>query len=115
MGSNPRRKQSVVRLFNEQGSKCIYCGVEMTLKLGLPNTVTKDHIIPRSKGGVSDAWNIVAACSKCNSSKKDNSVLTFLTKNCNGPIENHPFYMKAKAYDMRARNGGTQRRRFSLL
>lgn len=41
---------------------CHYCGQEA-------NTV--DHLIPISKGGTDEATNMVAACNKCNASKRD--------------------------------------------
>lgn len=33
--------------------------------------ITKDHWIPRSKGGTSDRWNAVRLCEKCNKDKGD--------------------------------------------
>jgi len=41
---------------------CYYCGQEA-------NTV--DHIIPISKGGISVEDNMIAACVRCNSGKRD--------------------------------------------
>jgi 5-methylcytosine-specific restriction endonuclease McrA len=41
---------------------CHYCSQEAT---------TVDHIIPISKGGTDEATNMVAACVKCNSGKRD--------------------------------------------
>ena len=40
--------------------KCHYCPEPAT---------TRDHIVPRSKGGRNAAWNIVPACVSCNSAK----------------------------------------------
>lgn len=47
---------------------CQYCGKACTTK-----QLTVDHIIPRSKGGKTDWFNLVAACHKCNSVKADKS------------------------------------------
>jgi 5-methylcytosine-specific restriction endonuclease McrA len=47
---------------------CHYCGQEA-------NTV--DHLIPISKGGTDEATNMVAACIKCNSGKRDRMAPTF--------------------------------------
>lgn len=50
-------------LKEEHGGRCSLCGKETIL--------TKDHIIPISKGGTDDIWNIQPLCRSCNSSKKD--------------------------------------------
>ncbi|NBW17882.1 MAG: HNH endonuclease, partial [Caulobacteraceae bacterium] len=52
------RKQVLQRDYNT----CHYCGLEA-------NTV--DHLIPISKGGTDEATNMVAACTQCNSGKRD--------------------------------------------
>jgi DNA-directed RNA polymerase subunit M/transcription elongation factor TFIIS len=49
-----------------QEKSCIYCGSTEDLTL--------DRLIPHSKGGPTDAANIVPACKKCNSSKADKDV-----------------------------------------
>lgn len=38
--------------------QCQYCGA--------PDDLTFDHVVPRSKGGVTSWQNVVAACSPCN-------------------------------------------------
>ena len=43
---------------------CQYCG-------SVRNTLTVDHVIPRSKGGGSSWENIVASCAPCNRRKGD--------------------------------------------
>jgi len=43
------------------GKRCAYCGAEKPF--------TKDHIIPRSRGGTDDASNLVWCCVSCNSKK----------------------------------------------
>lgn len=49
--------------------KCQYCG-----KTSRDNAkMTIDHIIPRSRGGDSSWTNLVAACSRCNSVKGNNT------------------------------------------
>ena len=62
-----RAKQK--RLKAGDSDKCVYCG---------KNADTIDHIIPRSKNGPDDEWNIVPCCKSCNSSKKDKDLATFL-------------------------------------
>jgi 5-methylcytosine-specific restriction endonuclease McrA len=44
------------------GFTCGYCGAQ-------GNNMTMDHIVPRSRGGVSSFENCVACCRNCNSTK----------------------------------------------
>lgn len=49
-------------LFARDGQMCMYCGVET-------RNLTRDHLVPKSRGG-RDVWeNVVAACYKCNHRK----------------------------------------------
>jgi 5-methylcytosine-specific restriction endonuclease McrA len=50
------------KILNRDGFTCYYCGQEA-------NTV--DHIVPISKGGISVEDNMIAACTRCNSGKRD--------------------------------------------
>lgn len=45
---------------------CQYCDSRVTL-----NSVTMDHVIPSSKGGLTNWENIVASCITCNQNKSD--------------------------------------------
>lgn len=49
-----------------QGWHCYYCTAPMTVE-----TCTADHLIPVCKGGTDRKDNIVAACVKCNSRKRE--------------------------------------------
>lgn len=49
--------------------RCSYCGCSLTLE-----TVTIDHMIPRSKGGSDHASNLYACCSPCNTAKGPRSI-----------------------------------------
>jgi hypothetical protein len=53
-------------IYKRDGNKCQYCGSTRHL--------TIDHIIPRSKGGGDNWFNLVVACSACNT-KKGNKLL----------------------------------------
>ena len=44
---------------------CYYCG-----KKFLPYRLTMDHVIPLSRGGRSEKYNLVPACKDCNTKKK---------------------------------------------
>lgn len=43
------------------GNRCAYCGSTENL--------TIDHVIPRSKGGIDSATNVVCCCFDCNQNK----------------------------------------------
>lgn len=55
---------------------CAYCGRKQSRRLKL----TKDHVIPVSKGGLTNREGIVPACGRCNSSKSDNDWLEWFGK-----------------------------------
>lgn len=48
----------------KEHSRCHYCRAKLTI-----NTVTRDHVEPRSLGGSNKRQNIVAACERCNRAK----------------------------------------------
>lgn len=61
-------------LFKRDNYTCQYCGRKVT-ELGNGETLTRDHIYPKDKGG-KDRWeNVTTACSSCNL-KKGNLLLT---------------------------------------
>ncbi len=51
-----------LRVLERDGYVCRYCG-------GPANEV--DHVAPLSRGGTIDERNLVAACKRCNSGKRD--------------------------------------------
>ena len=55
-----------VKYFN---GRCCYCGKYM-------NKPTKDHIKPLNDGGTLSRENVIPCCTSCNSSKKDNAILS---------------------------------------
>lgn len=57
--SSPRFRKWV--LFNRDGWTCQYCGINLDWQ-----TITIDHVIPRSRGGLTTWKNCVASCKKCN-------------------------------------------------
>lgn len=64
----------------DQGPLCHYC--QCILNFDGPSSknksyATKDHIIPKSKGGTHDPENIVIACQKCNHLKANKSYEEF--------------------------------------
>jgi 5-methylcytosine-specific restriction endonuclease McrA len=57
-------------LFLRDGYRCAYCGRPRE-ELGPRERLTRDHLIPRSKGGADASLNVVTACSSCNHRKDD--------------------------------------------
>lgn len=54
------------RLCNRDKNTCLYCGGEFATR-----DLTRDHVIPVSRGG-EDTWsNVVSACKPCNHRKAD--------------------------------------------
>jgi 5-methylcytosine-specific restriction endonuclease McrA len=56
----PSRKAVFIR----DNFRCQYCGAKVTMRTG-----TRDHVVPRSRGGRDVLSNIVAACVPCNTRK----------------------------------------------
>lgn len=64
--ARPRSKPPLTNraLFERDNYQCLYCGNPFGYR-----DLTRDHILPRSRGG-GDAWeNVVAACRRCNQHK----------------------------------------------
>jgi hypothetical protein len=60
--SNPIRDEVVRRA----GNRCEYCQLPAQLQIG---GFEADHILPRSRGGQTDAANLAWACPHCNARK----------------------------------------------
>ncbi|MBN1912092.1 MAG: HNH endonuclease [Pirellulales bacterium] len=62
----PRRTMRLSRhaIFARDGGQCQYCGRRFPL-----GQLSLDHVIPRSRGGMSTWENMVCACLKCNVKK----------------------------------------------
>ncbi len=54
------------QLFARDAFMCLYCGVELP-----PRLLTRDHVIPVSRGGRDEWENVVTACRACNHRKDD--------------------------------------------
>jgi 5-methylcytosine-specific restriction endonuclease McrA len=61
-GSSTRWRKRRRLILKMHDYLCVYCGSEA-------NTV--DHVIPTSKGGTDDPFNLVACCARCNYSFGD--------------------------------------------
>ncbi len=64
----PYRKKAYSKkhIYLRDNYTCQYCG-----KVGTPNELTLDHILPQSRGGKSVWENLVTCCKKCNTLKGD--------------------------------------------
>ncbi len=65
-GEVPMREVTFTRknIFQHYGHRCCYCSRQLTQK-----DLNLDHILPRSRGGVSDWSNVVPSCIPCNKRK----------------------------------------------
>jgi 5-methylcytosine-specific restriction endonuclease McrA len=59
-----KRKSKREQLVKEYGSRCWWCGVELSKK-----QLTLDHLKPKSLGGSHSLENLRLACRKCNASR----------------------------------------------
>lgn len=74
-------------LFSRDNHSCQYCGRHKS-KLRSFEFLTRDHVVPESKGGENNWKNLVTACSTCNNKKADrhlNEVNMKLLKEPNEP------------------------------
>lgn len=74
---------ALMALAAQHGGRCWYCGCELTRQNGdasVKTTATRDHIIPRSKGGTNRADNLIAACRACNNGKRARSLEDYRAK-----------------------------------
>lgn len=63
-----RRQVTNTFLFARDAYTCQFCG-RAEDRLGFRECLTRDHIVPLSRGGTNDWTNVVTACSTCNTRK----------------------------------------------
>jgi len=63
-----RRQVTNTFLFARDGYRCMYCGRHRT-DLRHREFLTRDHVVPMSRGGANTWQNVVTACSHCNNRK----------------------------------------------
>jgi 5-methylcytosine-specific restriction endonuclease McrA len=63
-----RRQVTNTFLFARDRYRCQYCG-RSQVDLKPRESLTRDHLIPLSRGGTNDWTNVVTACSQCNARK----------------------------------------------
>tara|TARA_Y100001968_G_C18810302_1_gene459802 strand:+ start:81 stop:473 length:393 start_codon:yes stop_codon:yes gene_type:complete len=91
-----RQWRKSIHSFTEKS--CIYCGKQ---------SESIDHIIPRSRGGMSITENCVPACLSCNGDKSDQEAFEWYRK--------QRFYDPRRAMAIRAWNDGDIRLALRLL
>lgn len=63
-----RRQVTNTFLFARDEYTCQFCG-RAERELGFRECLTRDHLVPLSRGGANDWANVVTACSSCNTRK----------------------------------------------
>ena len=63
-----RRQVTNTFLFARDHYRCQFCG-RSTAELKPRESLTRDHLVPLSRGGTNDWTNVVTACSPCNTRK----------------------------------------------
>jgi 5-methylcytosine-specific restriction endonuclease McrA len=63
-----RRQVTNIFLFARDAYTCQFC-LRTEHELGFRECLTRDHLIPLSRGGTNDWTNVVTACSSCNTRK----------------------------------------------
>ena len=91
-----RQWRQSIHKFTEKS--CIYCGKP---------SESIDHILPRSKGGLSNTQNCVPACLSCNGDKSNNEAFYWYRK--------QKFYDPRRAMAIRAWSEGDIRLAVKLL
>jgi HNH endonuclease len=67
-----------LQLVEDWGWRCFYCAKPVCANsLDKEAELSKDHLVPTSRGGVDFIWNIVPACIACNRLKTDMTVDEF--------------------------------------
>ena len=63
-----RRQVTNTFLFARDDYRCQFCG-RTAVEFKFRECLTRDHLIPLSRGGTNDWTNVVTACSSCNTRK----------------------------------------------
>ena len=83
-----RRQVTNTFLFARDDYQCQYCGRTAAL-LKPRESLTRDHLIPMSRGGHNDWSNVVTACSSCNTRKANRLPDEIGMHPLHAPVEPH--------------------------
>ncbi len=75
MANAVRLRRQRMRVYFREKGLCFYCNKF----LSFPDS-TRDHIIPKSMGGMNVYENIVLSCQSCNNERGDSPAEEFLLK-----------------------------------
>jgi 5-methylcytosine-specific restriction endonuclease McrA len=83
-----RRQVTNTFLFARDRYRCQYCGRHQ-LELKPREALTRDHLIPISRGGTNEWTNVVTACSPCNTRKGNRLAVEIGMHPLHPPVEPH--------------------------
>lgn len=83
-----RRQVTNTFLFARDDYQCQYCGRRAT-ELKPRESLTRDHLIPMSRGGTNEWSNVVTACSSCNTKKANRMPAEIGMHPLHQPVEPH--------------------------
>lgn len=83
-----RRQVTNTFLFARDRYRCQYCG-RVQLELKPRESLTRDHLIPLSRGGTNEWTNVVTACSPCNTRKANSLPSEIGMHPMHEPVEPH--------------------------
>ncbi len=83
-----RRQVTNTFLFARDNYLCQYCGRHQSA-LKTRESLTRDHLIPMSRGGLNIWTNVVTACSTCNTKKSNHLPTEIGMIPMNHPVEPH--------------------------
>lgn len=83
-----RRQVTNTFLFARDGYRCQYCG-RASFELRQRESLTRDHVVPISRGGLNVWTNVVTACSSCNTRKSNHLIDECGMHLAHAPVEPH--------------------------
>src|ERR1051326_198838 len=83
-----RRQVTNTFLFARDRYRCQYCG-RHAAELKPRESLTRDHLIPLSRGGTNEWTNVVTACSPCNTRKANRLASEIGMHPLHAPVEPH--------------------------
>lgn len=83
-----RRQVTNTFLFARDGYRCQYCN-RANYELRPRESLTRDHVVPISRGGLNVWTNVVTACSSCNTKKANHLTTEIGMHLAHAPVEPH--------------------------